>query len=230
MFPSDDAIMTNALCVLWVQMYPNMQSYSTVNIVQNTGIRHHIARKISGIGYTSTKPYIQIIFIEPGVEHWLYFKLFVEFCTLSNVFDTDKAKSAKMDILQMMHMCWVIWWNMRILTWNPEVILCMHPANERRRYIATSSMIGWAHIQYNPWESNDHSEFLEVWLRQRIPDNPNRHRHPFRKLTPSHTHIKPLKYIYDWNRVIRTSLFDVSQFYSQIYQWRVMSYSRYILC
>ena len=30
-------------------------------------------------------------------------------------------------------------------------ILCMCPANERRRYIVTSSLIGWAHIQYDPW-------------------------------------------------------------------------------
>ena len=29
--------------------------------------------------------------------------------------------------------------------------LCMHPANERRRYIVTSSLIGWAHTQNDPW-------------------------------------------------------------------------------
>ena len=29
--------------------------------------------------------------------------------------------------------------------------LSMRPANERRRYIVTSSLIGWAHTQNNPW-------------------------------------------------------------------------------
>ena len=36
-------------------------------------------------------------------------------------------------------------------TWNmhppPGIILCMRPANERRRYSVTSSPIGWAHAQ-----------------------------------------------------------------------------------
>ena len=31
------------------------------------------------------------------------------------------------------------------------IILCMRPANERRRYNVTSSLIGWAHIQNDPW-------------------------------------------------------------------------------
>ena len=30
------------------------------------------------------------------------------------------------------------------------IIFCMHPANERWRYIVTSSLIGWAHRQNNP--------------------------------------------------------------------------------
>ena len=30
------------------------------------------------------------------------------------------------------------------------IILYMHPANERRRYIVTSSLIGWAHVQNDP--------------------------------------------------------------------------------
>ena len=29
-------------------------------------------------------------------------------------------------------------------------ILCMHPANERWRYIVTPSLIGWAHTQNGP--------------------------------------------------------------------------------
>ena len=31
------------------------------------------------------------------------------------------------------------------------IILCMHPANERRRYIVTSSLIGWVQIQNDLW-------------------------------------------------------------------------------
>ena len=27
------------------------------------------------------------------------------------------------------------------------ILLCMHPVNERRRYIVTSSLIGWVHTQ-----------------------------------------------------------------------------------
>ena len=34
-----------------------------------------------------------------------------------------------------------------ILTVHAWIILCMRPANERRRYIVTSSLIGWAHTQ-----------------------------------------------------------------------------------
>ena len=33
------------------------------------------------------------------------------------------------------------------------IILCMRPANERRRYNVTSSPIGWAHSQNDPWIS-----------------------------------------------------------------------------
>ena len=36
-------------------------------------------------------------------------------------------------------------------TTMPGIILCMCPANERRRYNVTSSLIGWAHTQNDPW-------------------------------------------------------------------------------
>ena len=32
----------------------------------------------------------------------------------------------------------------------PGIILCVCPANERRRYNVTSSHIGWAHTQNDP--------------------------------------------------------------------------------
>ena len=34
--------------------------------------------------------------------------------------------------------------------------LWMRPANERRRYIVTSSLIGWVHSQNYPWYSSKH--------------------------------------------------------------------------
>ena len=33
---------------------------------------------------------------------------------------------------------------------SPGIILCMRPANERRRYIVTPPVIGWAHTQNDP--------------------------------------------------------------------------------
>ena len=38
-----------------------------------------------------------------------------------------------------------------IICSNPGIILCMRPANERRRYYVTSSLIGWVHAQNDPW-------------------------------------------------------------------------------
>ena len=34
-----------------------------------------------------------------------------------------------------------------IMTTLAGIILCMHPANERRRYSVTPSLIGWVHTQ-----------------------------------------------------------------------------------
>ena len=34
---------------------------------------------------------------------------------------------------------------------NAEIVLCMHPANERQHYIVTSSLTGWAHTQNDAW-------------------------------------------------------------------------------
>ena len=47
-----------------------------------------------------------------------------------------------------------LWYTMRVL--QPHyltlsgIILWMRPANERRRYIVTSSLISWAHTQNGP--------------------------------------------------------------------------------
>ena len=44
------------------------------------------------------------------------------------------------------------WWSVKCLFYNRYcgIILCMRPANERRRYVVTSSLIGWAHTQKYP--------------------------------------------------------------------------------
>ena len=64
--------------------------------------------------------------------------------------------------LHFEHVCKKYWWTSNILwtmAWKINKFkalyisrdhFCMHPANERRRYIVTSSLIGWAHAQ------NDH--------------------------------------------------------------------------
>ena len=40
--------------------------------------------------------------------------------------------------------------NEDLFTWKPGIILCMRPANERRRYIVTSPLIGWVHTKIIP--------------------------------------------------------------------------------
>ena len=41
----------------------------------------------------------------------------------------------------------------RIVTVKAGIILCMHPANVRRRYNVTLSLFGWVHSQNDPCES-----------------------------------------------------------------------------
>ena len=47
------------------------------------------------------------------------------------------------------------------------IILCVHPANERRRYIITSSLIGWAHTQIGPCSELGHH--LQCTLAPEVP-------------------------------------------------------------
>ena len=47
-----------------------------------------------------------------------------------------------------------IWWRLHDYTVISRVsgtIQCMRPANKRRRYIVTSSFIGWAYTRNDPW-------------------------------------------------------------------------------
>ena len=49
----------------------------------------------------------------------------------------------------------------------PGIILCMCPANERRRYNVTSPLFGWAHKQNDPWDTRN--QWLSVtvtWICQ----------------------------------------------------------------
>ena len=54
--------------------------------------------------------------------------------------------------------------------------LCMRPANERRRYTVTPSLIGWAHTQNGPWWWNRYCSmidwgngFVHVWHHPEQP-------------------------------------------------------------
>ena len=55
------------------------------------------------------------------------------------------------------HLLWcgpmlvILDWQLSCLLCSTGIILCMHPANGRRRYIVTSSPIGWVHTQKDPW-------------------------------------------------------------------------------
>ena len=75
-------------------------------------------------------------------------------------------------------------------------ILCMHPVNERRRYIVTSSLIGWEHTQNDPcifvqvssikyradsrlvpsqWETSLQSNAVSHWLSANLQSALNYH-------------------------------------------------------
>ena len=49
-------------------------------------------------------------------------------------------------------------WHHRSWSSLAGIISCMRPTNERRRYIVTSSLIGWAHTQ------NDPCQVMACWL------------------------------------------------------------------
>ena len=52
------------------------------------------------------------------------------------------------------HYTATVMWYSTTTSWTTGIILCMRPGNERRRYIVTPSLIGWAHTQ------NDHPDEL----------------------------------------------------------------------
>ena len=56
-------------------------------------------------------------------------------------------------------------WSTLELIYHTGIILCMHPANENWCYIVTSSLIGWAHTQNDPWsQSSRHRKNLQKYL------------------------------------------------------------------
>ena len=56
-----------------------------------------------------------------------------------------------------------------VVTYN-RGILCMHPANERWCYLVTSSPIGWAHTQNDPWFDTyfGRQSIFFAWLSKKI--------------------------------------------------------------
>ena len=42
-------------------------------------------------------------------------------------------------------------WHTEQFSRHSGIMLCICPTNERRRYIVTSSLIGWAHTRTDPW-------------------------------------------------------------------------------
>ena len=51
------------------------------------------------------------------------------------------------------------------------ILLCMRPANERRRYNVTSSLIGWAHPQNDPWSMAEYKTGNSSALAKYVPWN-----------------------------------------------------------
>ena len=64
-------------------------------------------------------------------------------CTIMALTNITLSDGVLMEILMIWYSC--LWsFGFRYTT---EIILCMRPANERRRYIVMSSAIGWMHTQ-----------------------------------------------------------------------------------
>ena len=56
-----------------------------------------------------------------------------------------------------------------LLKWIlPGIIMCMRPASERRRYIVTSSLIGWAYTKKWSMSSSYHLYLLTHWCRDKM--------------------------------------------------------------
>ena len=65
---------------------------------------------------------------------------------------------------------------------SPGIILGMAPANERRHYIATPSLIGWSHTQSDPWSQLSAGPW-SLELTQYIPPTLAKLRH--KRYSPS---------------------------------------------
>ena len=50
------------------------------------------------------------------------------------------------------------------LYFSAGIILCVRPANQRWRYIVTSSLIGWAHPQNDPYFRVSELALMEQWM------------------------------------------------------------------
>ena len=50
-------------------------------------------------------------------------------------------------------------------------IMCVHPANERGRYIVTSTLIGWVRTKNDPWCGGDFWFLKWIWSKYTKPYN-----------------------------------------------------------
>ena len=71
---------------------------------------------------------------------------------LSNLWNLTFLKQIKEFVWQSFHL--------HLDVWLSGIISCMRQANERRHYIVTLSLIGWAHTQIDPWAMG----YTEPWV------------------------------------------------------------------
>ena len=97
----------------------------------------------------------------------------------------------------------------------PGNILCVRPANEWWRYIATLSLIGWAHTQIDLWHRRPNNDMGQPWLVGKVQNGlatlktvnffqlyscPSQGTLPLhvQKLL-KHCTVEPIKYFFHWS-------------------------------
>ena len=77
-----------------------------------------------------------------------------------------KSVSCLHSVQASVTLCCVTWrhdWYCSFHMEEAGIILWMRTANERRRYSVTSSLIGWAHSQNDPWGSRFPGDIISWW-------------------------------------------------------------------
>ena len=96
------------------------------------------------------------MFIDPPAAHYLVY-VAIEITKDKGISQIRYIKYTEDKIIQKWRNC--RYDNMityKFGTYGAAIILAMVWANERRRYIVTSSLIGWAHTQNDPWWWGSH--------------------------------------------------------------------------